>query len=107
MKAVRLLMLMLLLVSATSRAESDSAEVHFASHFGLSYALETFAYGLSSRGLRMERGDALLFSSVAVMVGGVLRQVLAAGQGPVGTDGIWQNALGVAASVGTSVVFEF
>lgn len=101
------LILGLILVCPLAHAESDTAEVHFAAHFGTSYAIQTFAYGVSKQAAGMDNTDALIFAAVVTLTGTTLRQVLAAGDSPVNTTGILQNAFGVAASIGTCLMFDF
>lgn len=88
----------------SSLAESDSASVHFAAHFGLSYAITTTLYGFSRKGLRMSPLQASIFAGFVAFSGGLFRQAI---QPQVNTAGIYQNALGVGAALGTAYVFGF
>lgn len=96
-----------IMLGSIAHAESDTAEVHFAAHFGTSYAIQTFMYGVSKQALHMDTTDSLIFSSVVTFVGTTLRQVLVAEETPINTKGIIQNAFGIGASVGTCLMFEF
>lgn len=102
-----LMLVVALLVTPPAFADTDTETVHFAAHFGLSYALQIGAYGIASRALRLDDTDALILSAVTVFAAGAARQVLSAGSGPVNTRGLWQNALGIAAAAGTIWVFDF
>lgn len=103
----KLFLLVALLFSGPIFADTDADTVHFAAHFGLSYALEMGAYGLSSKALHLDQTDSFILSATTVFALGLARQVISAGSGPVNTNGIWQNALGIGAAMGTAWVFEF
>lgn len=85
-------------------AESDAASVHFAAHFGLSYAITTTIYGFSRQGLRMSPLQASIFASFVAFSGGLFRQAI---QPQFNGTGVLQNALGVGAALGTAYVFRF
>jgi hypothetical protein len=103
----KLVLLFALVLGPVARAATDEETLHLASHFGLSYALNTVAYGLTAKTFKMSRANAFFVAAASTFLIGAVRQVVAAEDGPVNTRGLWQNALGIAAFTGTALVFEF
>lgn len=85
-------------------AESDTESVHFAAHFGLSYAITTTLYGFSRQGLRMSPVQAAVFAGFVTFTGGFFRQAI---QPQFNGAGVFQNVLGIGAALGTVYVFHF
>lgn len=93
------LSLLLALFSTPVKADTDSV-----AHFGVSYAAQTFTYGLAKRALRLDGADALIFSIFTTMLITTAKECL-----DTKADGrdIKHNALGVLAASATIVMFDF
>ena len=104
---MRLLTIALILagLSTPAKADTDSA-----THFGVSYALQTTFYGFNRRALRLERVPALGFAAFTTLAIGFTKEYLdALERGDERIDGrdMLYNMLGMGASIGTCLIFEF
>lgn len=105
-------LMVMCMVNSNLFAEADEQGMHNSAHLGVSYAINTFAYGISTRAFHFDRTDALIFSAVITLVGGMAYKVLAdADSDPnFGTSlkqsMLW-NSLGVGLSAGTILMFNF
>lgn len=109
-------MIRLLLISITVAAllvpitcNGDEADAHFAAHFGASYAINMFTYGVAKRAFKMDSTAAFIFSSVATLTLGVLYKL---SEPPPGVPGQFQKAMlqngaGVLGAGATIAVFQF
>lgn len=103
--------------ASPARAEqgglSDQDDVHLAAHIGMSYAINTFTYGIATRAFRFERNDALVFSAASTLIIGAMWKLLESGAATnpnFGQDfktSMVRNAAGVALSAGTVLMFKF
>lgn len=102
----------ILLFSAARTAVAESTlgqhqAAHDAAHFGLGFAIQTAAYGFTSRALRMDGWDAYVFSTVLTAVGTTMYEVVDTAPGAaVNTRGLAFNLLGTAASNLTTWTFK-
>ncbi len=108
MKLKLLSVLVLLSVTVPVFGESDSADVHFAAHFGTSYLLTGLVFGLANTGFTWKQDDSLVFAATAVLAMGAMRQAFVAGPGDqINTAGIVQDAAGIAFFCLTAKMFHW
>lgn len=97
----KLIIVIALCVGLTGQAiERDKA-----AHFGVSYALQTWMYGFSRKAFRLNKTEALIFSVFTTLTVTTAVEYLP-GQ-TFDTGDIKANALGIGASVGTILMFDF
>lgn len=90
-----------LLWPAPAQAES----VDKAAHFGVSYALQTWSYGFSRKGLRLPRTQAHVFAFALTAFAGLAWEV--AGSGRPDPADVLANTLGSGAAMLTIEMFDF
>lgn len=104
----------LMCYSITAKADvvtsSDPNLEHFAAHFGISYMLNTFSYGVCRKALGLTQKDSFIFSAFTTLAIGFTFKYLEVMNG--GNTSSWgssmlQNAAGVGASIGTMYIFKF
>lgn len=108
---MKYLLLLTLALGVINQACADDADAHFAAHFGMSYAINTFSYGLAKEALRMDKTDAIIFSvGLTLMAGAIYKfmELTPDGQGSSTIPkAMLYNALGSGAFVATSYMFKF
>ena len=106
--ALYLFTLIALFVGRTAKADALSYE-HDWAHFGTSFAIQTVAYGITTRGLKIENPFlAALVSGTITFAGTSAYELLKTSKGtPLDTHTIGMNALGIGASIGTCFIFNF
>jgi EamA domain-containing membrane protein RarD len=107
----RLLIIGLLFTSLASTADTNHEDlVHFSAHFGMSYAISMFTYGVMRKGLGISVNESLGFSIFTTLVVGLTYKYMEAmttgSFAGMGTSMLY-NATGVAASYITIKMFEF
>jgi hypothetical protein len=83
---------------------ADQASTDTGAHFGVSYTLTAFTYGLSKKALRLQPLEAYLFSSLLVSAIGLSKEYM--DKSISGSD-IVANQVGVLTFGLTMVAFEF
>lgn len=96
---VKLIILLLLCISLTSRADDKAA------HFGAAYALQTFGYGFSKKALRLNHTDALIFSAFSVFVFSTALEYMPGNR--FHSKDILANGIGIGAASATILMFDF
>lgn len=102
---MKYLLLAALLLSFTTRADDQPA--HDAAHFGMSYAIHTFSYGLFSRAFQMPRPTAQVFAGFVTLFGGAIYKLSEPVSDRAFARAMLYNGLGVGSAVVTINVFEF
>ena len=101
----KLLIVLTLIMSLQARADTDSA-----AHFGMSYAASTFMWGITRKGFGMDNKNAMLFTAFTVLAAGLTKEALDAierGDEHLDARDMLYNTLGVGASIGTCLIFDF
>jgi heme/copper-type cytochrome/quinol oxidase subunit 3 len=102
-----------LLAESARPGTSDEETVHFAAHFGMSYAISMFTYGIAEKAFRFDKTDAMIFSVVSTLMVGAAYEVLQEGEtnnpnfGQDFKKAMFRNAAGIAAFGVTVKVFDF
>lgn len=104
-----LLFSIITLVFLSNLGKADEQETHFAAHFGMSYAINAFTYGLSKQALHLEPMDAFVFSAVATLAVGAIYKFTEIAPGAPNTlpRAMLQNTCGVLAFGLTALMFKF
>lgn len=101
----------LVLMGAGSTAHADEADVHFAAHFGLSYAITMIGYGIAEKGFEMKPVPAFIFAAgLSLLVGFTYKYMEAVqnnGSCPSMGRAMLQNTAGVGAAGLSIAAFKF
>lgn len=100
-----------LLGTACETARADEADVHFAAHFGLSYAITMIGYGIAEKGFQMKPVPAFIFAAgLSLLVGFTYKYMEAVqnnGSCPSMGRAMLQNTAGVGAAGLSIAAFKF
>ena len=106
--------LMVALISGVAKAD-DTSLVHFSAHFGMSYAIDTFSYGLL-RGLSQSAGKGqdqslriqeMAFAVAFTLLIGFAYKALEAAPAGETAHSMIENGLGVGAATLSFVAFRW
>lgn len=64
-------LIVLTTICSTVRSEQDSEALHFAAHFGMSYAINSIGFEIATKAFHMNKYDALVFSAVTTLLIGL------------------------------------
>lgn len=113
----RLLSLLIVaaLMTATLGHQSDcyadeTADVHFAAHFGMSYAINTISFGIAKEAFHMNPTQAYIFSAGLTLMAGFVYKFMELQPGDTGSSiprAMLENAAGCAAFGLTVMAFKF
>lgn len=100
-------------LATVSHAESsDEASTHFAAHFGMSFAISAFSYGIAKNAFHCSPTEAFVFSAVTtLMIGAVYKFTEIAPNDPHWPSSfgraMGENALGIGAFGFSAFAFKF
>lgn len=108
MKLIKAILLILGMFITMIGHADDYQSTHDWDHFGTSYAIQTFTYGISKKAFRMNTTDAIIFSAVTTFVGTFTYSYFnAMSTGHLDIHTLMYNGIGQAASIGTIYIFKF
>lgn len=112
MKRLSCIAALVFLSTQTTPTRADDADLHFAAHFGMSFAISAVSYGLAERALHAKPAEAFVFAAVTTLMVGATWKVLSLQPGDrnAGSEfgrSMIENACGVAGLGGSVVLFSW
>lgn len=93
-------------------AKADDPALHFAAHFGMSYAISNITFGIAERAFKANPTDAFIFAMATTLMVGAVYKVLSTGPnypqaGASFGRAMLYDGLGVAGFGASVVVFSW